>query len=118
MRGKFVEPQEVAPQCEGGCDYSRTGKVLVRFGDKRLVWRKPGSVWSGIGMPRSYCPAELQVLGEDITRFGSDSVLFEGGRLSKRRISDAIKKIRSLMKLPKLSVDQIDPKKTYIVEEP
>ena len=117
MKGKFVEPQEIAPQCDGGCDYSRTGKILVRFGNTKLIWRKPGSVWSGIGMPRSYCPAELHVIGDDIERFGLGAIIFEGGRLAMHRIAPEIKKIRALMKLPKLDTLHIHFKKTYVVEE-
>lgn len=117
MKGKFIEPQEIAPQHQGGCDYSRSGLVLVRYGDTKLVWRKPGSVWSGIGMPRSYCPAELHVVGGDMRLFSLESTLFEGGRLAMHRIKPEIKKIRKLMKLPKLGMEHIDLKKTYLVEK-
>jgi hypothetical protein len=116
MKGKFVD-QEVAPQREGGCDFSGRGKVLVRYGDMTLVWRGPRSVWSGVGMPRSYCQAKLHVVGPDMRSFGPESIIFEGGRLAMHRIAPEIPKIRELMKLPTLDTFNINLKKTFVVEE-
>jgi hypothetical protein len=118
MKGHFVEPQEIAPQVERGCDHSNTGIVLVRFGKFKLVWRKGGGVWNGIGMGRRYAPCSLQVLGAGTGLGGGmGEDIFEGGRLGMYRIAPEIKKIRGFMGLPDLDVQHINFKKTYIVEE-
>lgn len=119
MKGSFVEPQEIAPQVEGGCDYSKKGIVLVRFGKTKLVWRKGGGVWNGNGMPQRYMPCSLQVINTvvDGKVWDGTKYLFEGGRLAMHRVAPDIKKIREFMKLPSLDVQHINFKKTYVVEE-
>lgn len=115
MIGKFVEPQEIAPQIEGGCDYGKAGIVLVRYGRAKLVWRKGHKVWSGVGFPWTYTSASLQVVGIDSRVNGQ---IFEGGRLTVKRIAEHMGVIVGLMGLPGLlDTSKLNLKKTYIVEE-
>lgn len=60
-RKQREERFEIAPALESGVDHGATGRVLLRRGDKRLIWRKGCMVWQGIGMGRAYHPAELEV---------------------------------------------------------
>jgi hypothetical protein len=116
VNGRLVEPQEVAPQVEGGCDYGTKGIVLVRYGKARLVWRKGHKVWSGVGFPWSYYHASLHVVGIDSRVNGG---IFEGGRLTVKRLAEHMGKIVGLMGLPGLlDTSKLDLKKTYLVEEP
>lgn len=119
MKGEFVEPQEIAPQVEGGCDYSKKGVVLVRFGKTKLVWRQGGGVWNGNGMPKRYMPCSLQIINTvvDGRPWDGTKYIFEGGRLALYRIAPEIKKIRELMGLPSLDTPNINLKRTYIVTE-
>ena len=122
MIGKFVEPQEIAPRHEGGVDHSGTGKILVRFGQMRLVWRKGRFYYSGMLNPKAYAASQLEVtkVHGDGPRSMKDffsKEIFEGGRLTMNRIGPEIKKIRELMGLPDLNILHIDLKKTYVVEE-
>ena len=121
MSKYYVEPQEEAPQCFNGVDYSAPGRILVRTKDALLVWRKSGSVWSGIGQPHSYVATRLHVIpfSVEASRHYStigDRELLKGGRLSTARLLTVIEKIRQFMKMPKLDVKDIDPKKTYVVD--
>lgn len=117
MKGQWIE-QEVAAQVDGGCDHGATGKVLVRFGEVRLIWRKGSLYWNGIGMPYSYAPASLEVIGsEEHKNFSGMSKEVEpcGGRLTLKRIREALPEIRKLMKLPGLDIRHFDLKRTYVV---
>ncbi len=120
MKGKFVEPQEVAPQCYNGVDYSATGRVLVRSKGALLVWRNGGSVWAGVGMERSYTSVHLHVVGtrdaESYAKIKSVDI-FRGGRFRLDRVAAEMKKIREAMDLPGLDTKNIDFKKTFVVEE-
>lgn len=116
MKGKFADTQEIAPQVEGGCDYSAKGVVLVRGKLSKLVWRKGGGVWDGIGFPRRYAPCSLQVIYLESKRIANTQYIFEGGRLSQKRIASSIGQIRTAMGLPDLGVEHIDPKKTFVVD--
>lgn len=118
MKGRFV-PQEIAPQHDAGMDWSGRGRILVRTSKRRLVWRGGRRYFGGIGR-RAYAAAELQVNAfpegaRSMADFLSRGV-FEGGRLTVRRIEAALPKIRELMLLPALSMDQIDLKRTFVVE--
>jgi hypothetical protein len=118
VKGHFAESQEIAPRVEGGCDHDGEGLVLVRYGKLKLVWRLGRSVWSGIGFPRSYVPAELQLIGGG-TGYGeiATKTIFEGGRLSKKRLVAALEEIREATEIHGLQAEHLDPKRTFVVEE-
>jgi hypothetical protein len=118
VKGRFV-PQETAPRHDGGVDYNRPGAILVRTAKRRLVWRKGGRYRSGNDTP--YAPAELHVIAFTygivrMSDFMSKTVV-KGGRLSRGRVEEALHMIRVLMMLPALSMDHIDLKGTFVVEE-
>lgn len=121
---KLVD-QEVVSRGDLGIDYGSEGKVLVRTKLHLLVWRKPGTVWSGIGMPHSYVPAYLHVIRNERgsaapTSYGSISItgrdLMRGGRLTRDRLAKVLPAVKKAMELPKLSMAQIDLGKTLVVE--
>lgn len=122
MSRHYVEPQETVSKHGFGVDYGATGRVLVRTKDRLLVWRKPGKVWSGIGMPHSYVPAYLHVVSKEeggqktYGSIGGSRDLMRGGRLTKERLLPIIGKIREYLNLSRLDVSEIDLKKTYVVE--
>jgi len=116
---KYVE-QEVAPILEDGTDYGADGKVLVRVGRVRLVWRKGRHYYSGVLNPNAYAAADLCVIPDPegvhwAKRSGKE--VFCGGRLSLRRLRIHIGKIRELLGLSvsELDADQIDMKRTLVI---
>lgn len=119
--GRFVE-QETAPRCDVGVDWSGPGAILVRTGKRRLVWRRGRRYYSGILNPSVYAAAELQVISyPESARAMSDFLsreVFKGGRLTRRRVEEALPAIRELMMLPALSMDHIDLARTFLVEGP
>lgn len=120
MKGRFV-PQEVAPRHDNGVDFSGPGAILVKTKKRRLVWRKGRHYYSGMLHPSVYAPADLEVIGfpENIRSMGDflSREVFVGGRLTRRRVEEALPKIRELMMLPELGMDQVDLKRTFIVDE-
>lgn len=120
MKGHFVEPQEIAPQHYNGVDYSAKGIVLVRGPNTFLIWRKGGKCWAGIGFEPNYTEVHLHVVGnreaESYARIHEEEI-FRGGRLAMYRIAADMKKIREKMGLPKLDVQHIHLKKTFVVDE-
>lgn len=118
----FLVDQETANHHSGGVDYGSRGLVLIRTPRHLLVWRKPGSVWSGIGMPHSYVPAYLHVIRnkEDAHSYGNiGSVggrdMLKGGRLTMERLAKVLPELKKIMRLPLLTMAQIDLKKTLVV---
>ena len=121
MKGAFIGEQEIAPQYANGVDHSSKGVVLVRSSKSLLIWRKSGKCWAGIGMEPNYVPVRLQVTAvRDPKNYSGikGTEIFRGGRLRKDRIAAEMKKIREAMELPSLDIQHIDPKRTYVVEEP
>lgn len=110
---------EIAPRLEDGTDYGAAGKVLVRVGDRRLVWR-PGRVYySGMLNPHAYAPASLNVLWprEGGRMHSHSTLIFEGGRLSRKRLREHIDVIRKALKLGvnDLYPEDIDLKRTLVL---
>jgi len=99
----------------GGVDYGATGKILLIYKKKRLLWRKGHQYWSGLYMPWSYAPARLEVQeeGDRIRTHGED--VLEGGRLTAARLKKALPKIRKIFELPGLRIKHFDLKKTFVV---
>jgi hypothetical protein len=113
--GHFEE-RMIAPQHSDGYDWSSKGTILLLHGKKRLVWRKAGRHWSGIGMQSSHS-ASLDALGVKGT-YNSTSVtdIAEGGRLSRKRLESLLPKIREVMELDGLTIEHLHPKKTFVVD--
>jgi hypothetical protein len=70
--------------------------------------------------PSVYFPAQLQVIAflgpiMRIRDFMSEKV-FGGGRLTRPRVEEALPKIQDLMMLPRLSMEHIDLKATFLME--
>ena len=110
MKGDMVKTeiveQQVEPRSSHGIDHEGEGKVLIRHGDRRLVWRKPRSSWAGRFTDRNYCPAELQVILPKVTEEesrgawdGRLKMLHRGGRLSVRLMMDHYGEILRLLDL-------------------
>lgn len=113
MKHHYVE-QEIAPQVEGGVDYSARGIVLVRAPAGKLVWRSGGKCWAGIGMEPNYVGSQLHTIRKGHTL---EPELSRGGRLSRGRLTEHIGAIRERLGLPWLKAEQIDPKRTLVVEQ-
>ena len=113
--GHFQE-RMIAPQHTDGHDWHNTGTILLIQGKKRLVWRKAGRHWSGIGMQSSH-PASLDALGVK-GAYNSSTVtdIIEGGRLSRKRLEGLLPKLREVLELPALSMEHLDTKKTFVVD--
>lgn len=120
ITGQFENQQE-AQQHDGGIDHGSRGIVLVDWSKKydlRLVWRKGGKHWSSRG-EQSYHPAQLEVLGgkDERGHWKSPRTIFEGGRLTFKRIENHLDQIRVAIELPSLSMKQVHLKKTFVVTE-
>ena len=112
--GHFLDEQQIAPKSEFGYAHGTTGKILLIHGDKRLIWRKGGSCWSGMTGNR-YVPAELQVMiGMQWEPRPPIKSLAKGGRMSIARLKTLLPLIKDSMKLPELSEECLDIKKTFI----
>lgn len=61
---KRAQRFEQAPRHERGVDWGATGDVLIRSPKARLIWRRGGSYFAGIGQ-RGYAPAQLQIVFAD-----------------------------------------------------
>lgn len=102
MKLEYV-PIERAERYEHGVDHGAYGKVLVRVvrfknlmsavdektrrvrRDTELVWRKGCLVWSGNYQPRTYHPAQLEVVNS-VRGLGFPDKVFSGGGLTHKRI--------------------------------
>lgn len=121
---KVLIDQETAPSRDFGVDYGSEGKILVRTKKYILVWRRPGTVWSGIGNPHSYVPAYLHVIltpeakarGEKSYAAIFSKDLIDGGRLTRDRLAKVMSKVKRDMELDTLSVSEIDLKKTLVIK--
>ena len=129
--GHFID-QVVAPQIDG-CDHGSKGVVLIavtnqtyingkvpdywKYADLRLIWRNGGKHWSSFGQ-QSYHPTTLQVLGGKSQEYWGTMPrdVFRGGRFSTRRITDALPKIRELMKGLPIEIGHINRKKTFHID--
>lgn len=79
-----IEPAVRLDRKEGGSDFE-TERILLAFKAKaqlQLVWWKGGSSWAGLGS-NSYRQGSLVIQSSDPLRRLSETVLQEGGRLSK-----------------------------------
>lgn len=117
----ILETQEIALRVDGGVDHSASGVVLLKYNGLRLVWRKPGSCWSGNYQPHRYIPATLEVApprdGGKVGHWSISKEIFEGGRLSKAKIKQFWPRIKEFMKLPdEVTADMIDKAKTVVVD--
>lgn len=113
MKGHFVG-QEIAPKYEPGVVHSGEGKVLLRWGKASIVWRSGGSFWSG---GKDYCPAMLEIWSRR-TRSDMSDTVFEGGRLTLKRIEKALPQIKEVLGLRGLTIEHFNLRKTYMVDEP
>ena len=114
MKSFYTDTQELAPRLEPpGVDYLVAGQVLVRYGDLRLVWR-PGRVCFSGGRG-TYCRAELQVL-TPVPGWGVMGKSVFSGRYSKKKVKEHVNNIRRLLKLDDLKPEQIDKKRTLVIE--
>jgi len=102
--------QEVRPAHTPGIDWGAVALVLVRYGDRCLVWQKGCMYWSG---GRDYAEAHLEVC-EPLTQVCGKEV-FRGGRLSQKMLRTHMVRIRELMDLPDLEALFIDKRKTLVV---
>ena len=112
--GSFKDVQEIAPKIDGGVDHGAKGKVLFRYGRIRVVWRSGCSVWAGLGMSRDFVPSQLEILGMHSTL---SVVILRGGRLSIKRIKEALPDLRNQLVMKDLKLEHFHPKKTFEVIE-
>lgn len=95
-----------------GIDWGSDRLVLVMLDGKELWWKRPGSCWNGIGMPRSYVPGEL-ILYDHKLGYSSKVCLQRGGRLSRLLV---VKHAKQLMEFfdfeDELVVFRIKPDRT------
>lgn len=109
---------EYRPRLEGGIDFGIESRILIRFGDRRLVWQRGHTAYiSRASYNGTYIQSELQVdiVNTYETRFSLGKTVFEGGRLSKARIAEHIERIRELLELPDLQPEDIDTKRTLVI---
>lgn len=97
-----------------GTDFGAPGRVILRKGEARVVWRSGSTGWSGIGM-RDYYKAVLQI--ENLMDHGHRRTvqLSEGGRLSQVVWEGARKRISELFKVPLKKVPAELPDRTVKV---
>lgn len=118
MKSHYLDVQEIAPRLDDGVDHSAAGRVLVRAGHLRLVWRPGRTYYSGMLNPKAYAPAELEVIGDgEVNAMQRTMARVFTGRFSRGRVALYIDQIRELMKLPSLEAAEIDPKRTLVIEE-
>lgn len=95
-----------------GIDWGADRLVLVLLGSKELWWRKPGTCWAGIGMPRSYVPGALMMYDRSDPH-GRGQRLHQGGRLSRKLIVNYLKHIAKFFEFDdELTVLRIKPDRT------
>jgi hypothetical protein len=110
------------PQCEGGVDYGHGRRtVLVRNGDRELLHVAGAKHWSGVGMDRSYSPAEI-ALWHGWTRepgsvIGRQETLLEGGRFTPARLASVSEAIYEHLGI-RFPLDLIDLRQTLLLDEP
>lgn len=98
------------PRRERGRDWGSERFILARMGVEELLWWTSRSEWTGrLGGCRP-APACLIV----VDALGSWRVLHEGGRLSKRMLSEHAGAINEFFGCE--VADKLDPKKTLIIE--
>ncbi len=113
--------QEIRYRDGNGVDYGCDGKILMRVGTgtsaKRLMWEGGSKYWARIG-EQGYRTSELSVTekGQYDDRLPHSTTITKGGRLSKRRVVEHRERIAELMGVPVSAVEQIDPKRTLVVE--
>ena len=112
-RAHHLIAQEMRPKVERGVDHGTTGRILVRYGDRRLVWQGGCTTWAGVGVD-TYFAAYLEVDG--LRHWGIGHTIHSGGRLSKPLIAKHIEKIRELLELPDLRAEDINTTRTRVVE--
>jgi hypothetical protein len=97
-----------------GTDFRVAGRVILRKGDARIVWRPGSTDWSGVGM-RMYYKAALQA--ENILESGHRccTVLTEGGRLSRATWTSVRERIAEVLKVPLKKIPAELPNRTVKV---
>ena len=113
--GHFEE-RIFAPQHSDGHDWGSVGFILLKFGEKRLIWRGSGSHWSGIGM-RSTHPSSMTAVRvkTQYSEWGTLDIT-EGGRLSKKRLEELLPKIREAMGMNWITMKHLDTKRSFVVD--
>lgn len=77
--------QEVTSRAIDGIHYGNHVRVLVRCGDRLLIWVPGQSAWNGTGQPWRYEPAHL-FIHRPSNRY---SRLSSGGRLKRALVDQA-----------------------------
>lgn len=108
---KLIE-QEIRPRHEPGVDHGTDGKIIIRYGKKIILWEGGCSYQSGIG--REYAESCLVYQSYRVYT-GHD--IYRGGRNSLKRMRDYFPQIAKLMDIPVDILEQVDLKKTLVVED-
>jgi len=94
-----------------GTDFRVSGRVILRNGDARLVWRPGSTDWSGIGM-RMYYQSTLQIENLQENGHRRTMVLLEGGRLSQVPWGILRGRLAEIFKIPLKKVPAELPQRT------
>lgn len=106
------------PRYQRGVDYGRARAVLIQKGNRAVVVTPGHNVWSGIGMPWGYAPAEVSLVEVDggSSSFGSSKRVFEG-RITKAKMAEAAPKIAAWLGVAVEDLPAIDRRKSFVWED-
>jgi len=96
-----LESYETVPKViySEGTDFGAVGRVILRKGEARIVWRSGSTGWSGIGM-RMYYKALLQAENVEESGWKTTKILSEGGRLTNAVWQSSREKMAGILKVP------------------
>lgn len=113
---KLVEREE-SPQHEHGCDFSRDRRIIIRKGkDTRLEIRPGFTGWVCQGRT-GYYEMVCWLYGKGRGHGHDTTHLFEGGRITHKRLKEHLGKIRKHFKEPGLELSHIDFARTLVIPE-
>lgn len=110
-RWKIIQPPEIRPRHDNGCDHGAEAIILLRRGRKVLLWQPGSTHWAGIGMVRRYSGATLELASLDEV-FGKN---IARGRLTRAALLRNIAAIRDFFDCEQIQDEWLSRQHTVLI---